>query len=103
MRYEVQLKLENQHRMLSRVLQVLDHVQAVLEHLTFDSQDEQLYCRLIVEVEHQRGDGMKALLWKIHGLININMMVSPRERDRLHGTPFENDMHKQQTGFSEEP
>lgn len=77
MRYEIQLELENQNRMLSRVLQALEHAQAVIEHLTFDRQVERLHCRLIVEVDRECSARMESLLWKIHGLSGMSLYASP--------------------------
>ncbi|WP_263419871.1 hypothetical protein [Terriglobus albidus] len=76
MRYEIQLELEDQDRMLSRVLQALEHAQAVLEYLTFSRHTKHLQCRLIAEVDGQRGARMESLLWKIHGVVRMNMYAS---------------------------
>jgi len=84
MRYEVKLEMEDQGRMLARVLQTLEHAQAALEHLTFDRHGERLRCCLIAEVDGQHSARMESLLWKIHGLVGMSMQalqhVSENER-----------------------
>jgi len=77
MRYEIQLELEDQDRMLSRVLQALEHAQVVIEHLTFDRHVKRLHCRLIAEVDSERSARMESLLWKIYGLIRMSVYASP--------------------------
>jgi len=77
MRYEIQLELEDRDRILPRVLQALEHAQAVIEHLTFDRRVERLHCRLIVEVESDRSARMESLLWKIYGLSKMSLYPSP--------------------------
>lgn len=87
MRYEVQLELEDQGRMLSRVLQALEHAQAVVEHLTFDRHAERLHCYLIAEVDHERGARMESLLWKIHGLVRMSVHEQSPRLPAAQGKP----------------
>ncbi|QEE27527.1 hypothetical protein FTW19_05590 [Terriglobus albidus] len=77
MRYEVQLELEDHHRMLSRVLQALEHAQAIVEHLTLDRRAGRLHCCLIAQVDSQRRARMESLLWKIHSVVRLSVYASP--------------------------
>lgn len=73
MRWIFSMEMEDTGRMISRALLPFDHLRVAIESLAAARTDNAISLTVVVEADVEQSKRIEALLWKIHGTIQIHV------------------------------
>ena len=71
--HRFKIEMEDRGRMLSRVLQALDHAQTRLEALSFTKRDDRIAVFFVVDADDKQLYRIESLLWNVYGMHSIQV------------------------------
>lgn len=73
MRWNFSMEMKDAGRMLSRAFLPFDHSLVTIESIVSSRTDKTISLMVVVEAEVEQKQRIEALLWKIHGMIQLNV------------------------------
>jgi len=72
-RWNFSMEMEDGGRMLSRAFLPFDHSLVTIESIASSRNNKTIALMVVVETEVEQKQRIEALLWKIHGVIQLNV------------------------------
>jgi hypothetical protein len=86
MRKSFLTKMEDQGRMPSRVLQILDHALVPVESLTLKRLDGWIIVDFVMDVDEKQTYRIESLLWKVYGMLSVEVQPAAAAASPSGGT-----------------
>jgi hypothetical protein len=72
-RWNFSMEMEDGGRMLSRAFLPFDHSMVTIKSIASSKTNKTISSMVVVEAEADQKQHIEALLWKIHGMIQLNV------------------------------